>query len=680
MIPNPTDRQIETRGISESQSFGISYADAAHIMTILRDSVYTDKVMAVLREYGANAWDAHRSVGKANVPIKITIPTAMDPTLIIRDYGPGISPQDMRDVFTQYGASTKRGSDLMVGMLGIGAKSGFAYSDTFTVTSWYGGTMRMYVALLDATEMGTLNLLHEAACGEETGIQIQIPVRPSDIREFTRKASNLYSNFIPQPEINIQLESKNSRVPMKNGVFYADSEEWVALMGCVPYSIDIDQLRGSDGRSRVGEFVKRTGGALFFDIGEVQVSASREELKYSDSTKDAVVKKFELLSDEYVAHTLSGIKDSSLSFWDMRIRAQLFNKLGLPVPKEIEDLVKEYVTFPDDTAFFIHRHGTACHKVAISVSTRFLLQDVNNELAGYDFGSFDYLVKPTKGSSLSDALTKLKEIIKEKQLEGLPIENLSSLNWTAPVKKGKKGGALGKKTNKKHQVSTFRYVFGPSKPPWSDRWEIEVREPTDSDVWVVINSFKVSDYHFMQMYQEDKLVADALGMDMPAVYGYKSTPKKPVDRTKILGTPYNEWSKTFIASILTDDVKKNLNTLRWSEDGRYWRLAKSCKKHLDKLGPQHLLNRIVERWDGAGKLVKKMSQKEVNALKCLKGRLGDSFKYETDVLLEEMGTKYPLLEATNQGMYAFSSSLSDHWFDYIELVDFFYSSKSGVSP
>src|SRR5678815_1268839 len=108
----------------------------------------------------------------------------MEPPLTTRDFGPGLSHDDIFNVFTKYGASTKRGTDDAVGMLGIGSKSGFAYSDTFTVTSWHQGRRGVYAAVLDPSDKGELKLLDEGDAGCETGVQIQIAVKPNDVEEF----------------------------------------------------------------------------------------------------------------------------------------------------------------------------------------------------------------------------------------------------------------------------------------------------------------------------------------------------------------------------------------------------------------------------------------------------------------------------------------------------------------
>ena len=150
MIPTLTQRSVETSPVAASASFGISQNDVAHILTMLRDTLYSDRVLAVLREYAANAWDVHREVGKGDVPIQVTLPTLEAPTLEIRDFGTGLSREDMMGRFLLAGASTKRGSNVAVGTLGIGRLSGFAYGDSFVVESRRGGVCSTYVAVIDA--------------------------------------------------------------------------------------------------------------------------------------------------------------------------------------------------------------------------------------------------------------------------------------------------------------------------------------------------------------------------------------------------------------------------------------------------------------------------------------------------------------------------------------------------
>ena len=55
-------------GGSDVQSFGIS--NNAEFYTLLSDSLYSDKIMAVVREIMCNAWDAHLVAGKKDTVIE----------------------------------------------------------------------------------------------------------------------------------------------------------------------------------------------------------------------------------------------------------------------------------------------------------------------------------------------------------------------------------------------------------------------------------------------------------------------------------------------------------------------------------------------------------------------------------------------------------------------------------
>lgn len=120
MIVSSQHQVTNQKGVQSEGSFAISLRNQAHLMTILRDTLYSDKILAVLREYSANAWDAHRQSGCKDIPIRVTLPTHAEPTLVIRDFGSGLSEEDLYQVYTQYGESTKRESNETVGYLGIG--------------------------------------------------------------------------------------------------------------------------------------------------------------------------------------------------------------------------------------------------------------------------------------------------------------------------------------------------------------------------------------------------------------------------------------------------------------------------------------------------------------------------------------------------------------------------------
>lgn len=559
MIPNTALRTVQVNGISASTSFGISSKDSAHIMTILRDTLYSDKVLAVLREYSSNAWDAHREAGKRNVPISVQLPTSIDPTLTIRDFGLGLSHEAVFEVFTKYGASTKRNSDDAVGMLGIGSKSGFAYSDTFTITSFHGGSKRVYVAVLDPSDKGEMKLLHEEP-SEETGVQIQIPIKPKDIYEFTNKAANLYQYFEPRPSVNVQLPQKPNSHKLACGEIYEnETGTWVAIMGCIAYRIEADQLTDIQGFDPV--LFENIGGALYFKIGEVQINASREALKYNDGTKEALVAKFNELVDSYVQTTLDEIKNGTYNAWEKRLKAQVLHRLKLPVPKDCEELFAKSVAIKvPPISFTVQRNKSIINSFAVCNETRLLLQDDSRHLRGFNLGTDDYVIKPTAKHTLAQAEVELDKILAEISMTGVKIVRLSTLQWYAPSR-----GAGSKMVNVKHKVRTFKLDATKTSfwRPWSNNWEAETeREADPKDVYVILQNFRTN-YDFYGLYQRDRQIAVAFNIPMPAVYGYKHTEKKPLNESTCVGIEYCTWRKSFLASLNTAEAETMVGHWRW---------------------------------------------------------------------------------------------------------------------
>ena len=90
----------------------------AHVMAILTN-LYANAPLAVLREYATNARDSHVAAG-SDRPIEVDLPTDLNPSLVIRDFGVGLSEQEIIDVYARYGASTKRDTDDQVGAFGLG--------------------------------------------------------------------------------------------------------------------------------------------------------------------------------------------------------------------------------------------------------------------------------------------------------------------------------------------------------------------------------------------------------------------------------------------------------------------------------------------------------------------------------------------------------------------------------
>ena len=116
------------------------------IFSILRSNIYSDKMLAVVREYSTNGWDGHILAGTPDRPLKVTLPTSLAPVFKVRDFGVGLSEESVLNIYTTYGESTKESSNDFNGTFGLGSKSAFAYGNSFDIISFFEGTKTMYTS------------------------------------------------------------------------------------------------------------------------------------------------------------------------------------------------------------------------------------------------------------------------------------------------------------------------------------------------------------------------------------------------------------------------------------------------------------------------------------------------------------------------------------------------------
>ena len=195
MITSSQQTTLKQSDDFQSVSFGIKESGLSHIFNVLRNQLYSDKILAVIREYSTNAVDAHIEVGKADLPILVTLPSALTPEFKVRDFGRGLTETQVSEIYAMYGESTKRGTNEQIGQLGLGSKSAFAYGDNFIINSYVKGTKTTYNAFIDPSDVGQISKIHTEKTDEKDGIEIVIPVKSDDHDEFYRTAVRLYKYF-----------------------------------------------------------------------------------------------------------------------------------------------------------------------------------------------------------------------------------------------------------------------------------------------------------------------------------------------------------------------------------------------------------------------------------------------------------------------------------------------------
>ena len=298
---------VERSGNFNETKFGIKgEEDMVYIFEILRNKLYSDKVMAVLREYSTNAMDSHVESGQPDKPITVTLPTSLDPQLKIRDYGEGLSENDIREVYCMYGRSTKRNSNEFTGQLGLGCKSGFAYGENFLITSYHGGTKTTYNAFIDETRVGAIAKISEEATWQ-TGIEITIPVNRADVSSFREKAEKCFKYFRVTPEIkgaDIDLTKRDvilsgdgwRHVKGYSGGYgyrgHSDYAPVTAVMGNIGYPIKLNNMTFSDNENDIRNLLHNNF-EVEFPIGSLNIGANREDLEYDKFTTVNIKRKIE---------------------------------------------------------------------------------------------------------------------------------------------------------------------------------------------------------------------------------------------------------------------------------------------------------------------------------------------------------------------------------------------------
>ena len=311
-----------------------SIADPAFIFDLLRNKIYSDPIAAVCRELTCNALDAHREVGNGDVPIVVNLPNHQEPYFKVKDFGPGISPQRIDDIYLKYAASTKRDTNDQIGAFGIGAKSPFSYSESFTIVTNHNGKCYNYAAFIDESRIGKLILLSESDTTEPNGTEIIVPVKANDFGNFVSNTEKATRHWKVKPRFTGGTVPYFNVAPVVkgNGWFTSvDKEHYYnqsikVLVGEIEYALDLNAasrpgLRGAVPHSS-GSFADISVLSSFssdlylcFSVGEVSLTANRESIYLDAATKQVIKDRLTGVKGEFVKMIHDKV-NSFPSFWE----------------------------------------------------------------------------------------------------------------------------------------------------------------------------------------------------------------------------------------------------------------------------------------------------------------------------------------------------------------------------
>jgi hypothetical protein len=298
MKPDATKIMTESTIEGERVKMGIAEGVEGYVMDVLTN-LYSDPEVAIIREPSTNAWDAHVAAG-IDRPIEVTTPQSYygDQTLSIKDYGIGLSVDDIHKVFSQYGASTKRESDDYNGQLGMGCKAPLAYAPEFTVVSNKDGVRIVVVVGRDEAGGGTMTIADTCATDEPNGTEVIIATKSfngiaskaRDFFRFWKPGTVLLNGKQPEPITGERIT---------DDIMVVDASTNYVVMGNVAYPVDDEKLPHG---------LKRGKLVVNVPIGAVAFAPSREALRLTPQTKDTldrIIKSFHHEVENAVANAVA---------------------------------------------------------------------------------------------------------------------------------------------------------------------------------------------------------------------------------------------------------------------------------------------------------------------------------------------------------------------------------------
>lgn len=279
-----------------SSSMGMDAAGADMATFYLRDKIYSDKILAVVREYVCNALDEHKK-HNVSAPVDFGLRSSSDDSLatefFVRDYAKGLSEHDIRNVFGMYFRSTKSNSNNQIGGFGVGSKAGHCYTDTFYIKSYFNGVCTMYVCALgggnSGVPVGQILKVSESPT-LETGLEISLQIKNQDAGSFSNHCFS-FTRFCASPIVCHNFKDKSlpivpERVISRNGFSFRvfntphfNGSDLYLKMGDVSYC----HTYFSSFLSRVSSLNKDLVMVVDIPIGKMSLPISRENFESTPS-------------------------------------------------------------------------------------------------------------------------------------------------------------------------------------------------------------------------------------------------------------------------------------------------------------------------------------------------------------------------------------------------------------
>jgi len=292
----------------------ISQAKLGKLWDMLQNP-YKNNIGSIVREIVSNCFDSHR---EAQISDAVRIKFSKDDSgfyISFIDVGVGMSPERVEKIYSTYLESTKEESNDFIGAFGIGSKSPLSYQDLFYINTRFDGIEYNYI--MRKGEMGpAIDLLMSSDTVERNGTEIKIYIKnEEDLRKFLSESFEQLHYFtnvvIDLEDIKLlyvnqcysvgrsilneitRLEQDYNLIEGEHFVYRTNTKfnDLHLSIGGVYYPIDWNNINSNRITTPV---------ALKFEIGELDVIQTREDVRYTDKVVKAIEDKIKLLQTEFV--------------------------------------------------------------------------------------------------------------------------------------------------------------------------------------------------------------------------------------------------------------------------------------------------------------------------------------------------------------------------------------------
>jgi Histidine kinase-, DNA gyrase B-, and HSP90-like ATPase len=286
---------LETGDSSESIGMSLDLDSAQILMQMLSKNLYSDSIGSTIRECASNALDSHRRAG-VDKPIVVGFKKNKEDNyeFTVEDFGIGLDADDVRNIISKYGKSTKRNSNTELGMMGLGFKAPLAYSSSFYFVCRKNGMERKYM-MYEGEDTNSIDLLYETSTTEENGVKIIIPVNYYDRGAFTKKIKEQLAYF-ESVYFDCEDSVNNDFIIHRSEHFQfseLSSSDYLHIsLDNVYYPIDFDKLGIKE---RIDFPV-----ALRFSLTDgLFPTPNRESIRYTKEAKQIILDKIKKVADFY---------------------------------------------------------------------------------------------------------------------------------------------------------------------------------------------------------------------------------------------------------------------------------------------------------------------------------------------------------------------------------------------